>query len=193
MQSLTELVIFLSLLQGCASPQPFIVMSALPNPPHSQSLEASSVAASPGPFQGTKFKLSDYQWQHCILLIFAPSTASSHYRQQMQAWQADVTGTDALLRRYRKGRDLKLVQILGTGESQVDGRSLSSASAERLRQQFGITPEEFAVILVGKDCTEKQRSQTPIDLAMLFRTTLAVSAKQRDTMPMRQQEMRSRQ
>jgi hypothetical protein len=41
------------------------------------------------------------------------------------------------------------------------------------------------VILVGKDGAEKQRSQTPIDLAMLFRTI--------DAMPMRQQEMRSRQ
>ncbi|WP_190510597.1 DUF4174 domain-containing protein [Leptolyngbya sp. FACHB-321] len=65
------------------------------------------------------------------------------------------------------------------------GQSLSSASADRLRQQFGIPPEEFAVILVGKDGTEKQRSQTPVDLELLFRTI--------DAMPMRQQEMRSRQ
>ena len=81
--------------------------------------------------------------------------------------------------------DLKLVQILGTGESRIDGRSLSPASADRLRQQFGIPHEEFTVILVDKDGTEKQRSQTPIDLAMLFRTI--------DAIPMRQQEMRSRQ
>jgi Domain of unknown function (DUF4174) len=185
MQSLTVLVVLLSLLQGCASPQPFIVMSDLPNSPHSQSLEATNVAASPDRFQEIEFKLSNYQWQHRVLLVFAPSTGSANYRQQMQLWEADVTGTDALLRRYRKGRDLKLVQILETGESQVDGRSLSSASAERLRQQFGITPEEFAVILVGKDGTERQRSQTPIDLTALFRTI--------DAMPMRQQEMRSRQ
>lgn len=85
------------------------------------------------------------------------------------------------------------MQILGTGESQVDGRLLSSASTEGLRQQFRIPLEEFAVILVGKDGTEKQRSQTPTDLAMLFRTTIAVPAKQRDAMPMRQQEMNSRQ
>ncbi len=177
MQSLPVLVVLLSLLQGCADLQPLISMSDSPNPPHSQSPEAASVAANPGSFQGTEFKLSDYQWQHRILLVFAPSTDSSHYRQQMQAWQADAAGTD--------DHHLKLVQILGTGESQVDGRSLSSASVEGLRQQFGITPEEFAVILVGKDGTEKQRSQTPIDSTMLFRTI--------DAMPMRQQEMRSRQ
>lgn len=178
MQSLTVLVVLLFLLQGCAYPQPFIAMSDSPDPSHSQSPEVASVAAaSPDRSQGIEFKLSDYQWQHRILLVFASSTDSSQYRQQMQIWQADVAGAD--------DRDLKLVQILGTGESQVDGRSLSSASADRLRQQFGIPPEEFAVILVGKDGTEKQRSQTPIDLAMLFRTI--------DAMPMRQQEMRSRQ
>jgi hypothetical protein len=177
MQSLTGLIVILSLLQSCASPQPFIAMSDSPNPSHAQSLEAANVAATPNRSHRVEFKLSDYQWQHRILLVFAPSTDSSHYRQQMQAWQADLTGTD--------DRNLKLVQILGTGESQVDGRSLSSASTEGLRQQFRIPPEEFAVILVGKDGTEKQRSQTPIDLAMLFRTI--------DAMPMRQQEMNSRQ
>ena len=177
MQSFTVPIVLLSLLQGCAYPQPFIAMSDAPNPPHAQSPKATSVAASPDRSQAIAFKLSDYQWQHRILLVFAPSTGSPQYRQQMQAWQADAAGTD--------NRDLELVQILGTGESQVDGRLLSSASAERLRQQFGITPEEFAVILVGKDGTEKQRSQTPVDLAMLFRTI--------DLMPMRQREIRSRQ
>ncbi|MBC7972944.1 MAG: DUF4174 domain-containing protein [Verrucomicrobia bacterium] len=152
-------------------------MSDSPNPLHSQPLKAANVAASPDRSQEIEFKLSNYQWQHRVLLVFAPSTGSVNYRQQMQLWEADVSGTD--------DRDLKLVQILGTGESQVDGRSLSSASAERLRQQFGIPPEAFAAILVGKDGTEKQRSQTPIDLAVLFRTI--------DAMPMRQREMRSRQ
>jgi hypothetical protein len=125
MQSLTVLVVSLSLLQGCAS-QPFIAMSDSPNPPHSQPPEVASVAASPARSQEIEFKLSDYQWQHRILLVFAPSTDSSQYRQQMQVWQADMAGAD--------DRDLKLVQILGTGESQVDGRSLSSASVEKLRQ-----------------------------------------------------------
>lgn len=177
MQSFTVPVVLLSLLQSCASPQSFIAMSDSPNPPHSQPPEVASIAANPDRSQGIEFKLSNYQWQHRILLVFAPSNGSANYRQQMQAWQADAAGTN--------DRDLKLVQILGTGESQVDGRSINSASADRLRQQFGIISEQFAVILVGKDGTEKQRSQTPIDLTALFRTI--------DAMPMRQQEMRSRQ
>ncbi|MGA7936503.1 MAG: DUF4174 domain-containing protein [Kovacikia sp.] len=117
-------------------------MSDSPNSSHAQSIEAANAAATPNRSHGVEFKLSDYQWQNRILLVFAPSTDSSQYRQQMQAWQADAAGTN--------DRDLKLVQILGNG-----------------------------------DGTEKQRSQAPIDLAMLFRTI--------DAMPMRQQEMRSHQ
>ena len=105
MPSFTVLVVLLSLLQGCAYPQPFIAMSDSPNPPHSQPPEVASVAASPNRSQGIAFKLSDYQWQYRILLLFAPSTGSADYRQQLQAWQADVVGTD--------DRDLKLVANFG--------------------------------------------------------------------------------
>ncbi|MBC7972119.1 MAG: DUF4174 domain-containing protein [Verrucomicrobia bacterium] len=111
------------------------------------------------------------------MLIFAPSKRIPVYQQQVQMWQADRANVNE--------RDLKLVEVLGTGESRVDGKFLSAASVERLRQQFGVPVEEFAVILIGKDGTEKQRSQTPVDVAVLFRTI--------DAMPMRQQEMRSRQ
>ncbi|MBD1870505.1 DUF4174 domain-containing protein [Cyanobacteria bacterium FACHB-471] len=177
MQSLSVFVVLLSLLQGCVYAQPSISMSDSSNLSNSHPSEMDSVAAPSDHSQSVEFNLSDYQWQHRILLVFAPSIGSSDYQQQMQAWQADVAGTDE--------RDLKLVQVWETGESQVNGQPISSASVERLRQQFEITPEEFAVILVGKDGTEKQRSQTPIDLAVLFRTI--------DAMPMRQQEMRSQQ
>ncbi|MBV9387313.1 MAG: DUF4174 domain-containing protein [Chroococcidiopsidaceae cyanobacterium CP_BM_ER_R8_30] len=121
--------------------------------------------------------LSNYQWQNRIVLIFAPSERSPAYQQQIQTWQADKAGI--------RDRDLKLMEVLGTGESRVDGQALTPASAEALRRQFGVTPEEFTVILVGKDGTEKQRSRTPVALASLFRTI--------DAMPMRQQEMRSQQ
>jgi hypothetical protein len=176
MQSLPVLVVFLSLLQGCVDPQPLVSMSDLPKPPQSQASEVASVAATSGRSQGVELRLSDYQWQHRILLVFAPSAGASDYRQQRQIWQADQAGV--------ADRHLKLVEVLGTGESQVDGEPISAASADGLRRQFGVSVEEFAVILVGKDGTEKQRSQAPMDLARLYRTI--------DTMPMRQQEMRSR-
>lgn len=147
------------------------------NNAHSLLSEVASVASTSSRSQEIEFKLSDHQWQHRIVLIFAPSERSPAYQQQIQAWQADEVGV--------RDRDLKLVEVLGTGESRVDGQFMTSASAESLRRQFGVTVEEFVVILVGKDGTEKQRSGTPVTLAMLFRTI--------DAMPMRQQEMRSQQ
>ena len=119
------------------------------------------------------FNLGDQQWQHRILLIFAPSEQSPLYQQQQQAWQSRTEDMQE--------RDLKLVEVLAIGASRVDGQLMSAASADRLRNQFGVAPEDFAVILVGKDGTEKQRFSQPVDLSDIFSTI--------DTMPMRQQEM----
>jgi hypothetical protein len=121
------------------------------------------------------FHLSDHQWQHRVVLVFSPSEQSPAYQQQMQRWQADRQGV--------RDRDLKLVEVVGK-VGRVDGKPITSASVARLWQEFGVKPDEFLVILVGKDGTEKQRSQVPIDLAALFQTI--------DAMPMRQQEMRDR-
>ncbi len=93
----------------------------------------------------------------------------------MQAWESYQTGWQE--------RDLKLVEVLAVGASRVDGQPMTAASAARLRQQFGIDSDAFAVILIGKDGTEKQRERAPIEPVALFRTI--------DAMPMRQQERRS--
>jgi hypothetical protein len=176
MQPLFVLVVLLSLLQACTYSQPLGPMSDSPKTSiHSSHPEPLRIASTPESLE-VRFNLSDYQWQHRIVLIFAPSERSPAYQQQMQQWTADQDGI--------RDRDLKLVEVLGTGESRADGRPMQPASAERLRQQFGVGPEDFVVILVGKDGTEKQRSQSPVEPTMLFRTI--------DAMPMRQQEMRSR-
>lgn len=152
-------------------------MSDLPKPiANSPQPLTLSVASTPNR-EKVAFNLSDHRWQHRIVLIFAPSERSPAYQQQMQQWEAQKEGIH--------DRDLKLVEVLGVGESRVDGQPISPLSADRIRQQFGVAPEEFAVVLVGKDGTEKQREQAPVDPTVLFRTI--------DAMPMRQQEMRSRQ
>ena len=120
------------------------------------------------------FNLSDQQWQHRVLVVFAPSQQSLVYRQQQQAWQSH---TDAM-----QERDLKLVEVLAAGASRADGQLMSAISADQLRNQFGIAPEAFALILIGKDGTEKQRFYRPVDPREVFSTI--------DAMPMRQQEMR---
>ncbi|XGW00378.1 MAG: DUF4174 domain-containing protein [Leptolyngbya sp. BL-A-14] len=151
-------------------------MSNAPDPlmsaPESEPLRVAS-----GPAQSkADFKLSDYQWQHRLVLIFAPTKRSSTYQQQKQLWQAHLAGMQE--------RDLKLVEVLAAGESRVDGHPMTIAAAERLRKQFGIDSEAFAVLLIGKDGTEKQRDKVPVEPEVLFRTI--------DAMPMRQQEQRQK-
>ncbi len=131
----------------------------------------SGLASSTSP--EVVFDLSDQQWQHRVLLVFAPSEQALVYQQQQQAWKAR---TEAI-----KERDLKLVEVLGDVASRVDGYPMSAISADRLRNQFRVAPEAFAVILIGKDGTEKQRFSQPVDLSAVFSTI--------DAMPMRQQEM----
>ena len=58
-------------------------------------------------------------------------------------------------------------------------------SATVLRRHFAVPDDGFAAILVGKDGTEKLRSDTPVTPVTLFAAI--------DAMPMRQQELRDRQ
>lgn len=176
MQQPIGLAVFLLFLQSCVYFKPESLMSKSPaSSLHSSHSEFSSVASSVNPL-AIEFNLSDYQWQYRIMLIFAASERSPAYQQQLAQWE----GAEGM-----QERQLRLVEVWGTGTGRVDGQQISSKSAGCLRQQFGITTEDFAVILVGKDGTEKQRSQVPVDPAMIFRAI--------DAMPMRQQEMRDRQ
>ena len=64
-----------------------------------------------------------------------------------------------------------LVQAIGDG-----------ADARALRTRFRVRPESFAVVLVGKDGTAKDRWAEPVPMGEVFRLI--------DGMPMRQREMR---
>ena len=172
MQRLVAIGSVLFISSACSTPQtiPMSHDSLNTSVPIAASV-INSVATSTQPEM--TFNLSDEQWQHRILLVFAPSEQSPFYQQQQQAWQSRSEGMQE--------RDLKLLEVLATGASRVDGQPMSAASADRLRNQFGVAPEDFAVILVGKDGTEKQRFSQPVDLSDIFSTI--------DAMPMRQQEM----
>lgn len=80
-------------------------------------------------------------------------------------------------------RDLKVVCWLQQGESYAEEMSIGETIAAQIRLQFAVEPEEFAVILVGKDGTQKHRYAHPITAEELLGAI--------DTMPMRQQEMHS--
>ena len=123
----------------------------------------------------TSFSLDRYQWENRLLLVFAPSVKSPPYEAQMQLFgEADSAGFT--------GRDLILFRVLGEGESYAGDERLSSTAADRLRERFEIAPDDFRVILVGKDGGEKRRDTAPVKTSAIF--------DEIDAMPMRQREMR---
>ena len=84
-------------------------------------------------------------------------------------------------------RDQVVLVVVGTGARTIEMRAgaVTQGAApdnEALRERFGVAPDEFAVVLVGKDGGEKLRKNDLLTMRELFATI--------DAMPMRQREMR---
>ena len=78
-------------------------------------------------------------------------------------------------------RQITPLAIIYNNPSPTDAK-LTPTDAEATRRRFSIAPNEFVVILVGKDGGEKLRSSKPISMAKLDETV--------DSMPMRQDEVK---
>lgn len=102
--------------------------------------------------------------------------ANAAYKQQMQLLEGQKANLDH--------RDLLVIKLLAAGTSSIDSQPIDPTDVTQLRSRFNLDRDEFSVILVGKDGTEKRREQTPVELADIF--------TQIDAMPMRQQEMKQR-
>ena len=121
-----------------------------------------------------RFRLRSYQWKQRLLLVFAPSAHSASYLRQRAHY--DLAGEGF------RTRDLLFVSLI-PGETQVVRRQkVDLAAQNELRRQFEIGPDDFAVLLVGKDGGIKLRSEHPVSPDELFPLI--------DSMPMRQQELR---
>lgn len=118
--------------------------------------------------------LEAYKWKNRIILVFAPSSASDAYKREMQEFKGQE---DGLL-----DRDLIILELLENGESRWGDTSLSENVAPRMRRQFDVGEGRFLFILIGKDGSEKLRSNHPVSTSKLFDLI--------DSMPMRQEEMR---
>jgi hypothetical protein len=120
------------------------------------------------------FDLNTYQWKNRLLIVFAPSENSPAYQRQMQLFQGQQAGF--------KERDLLLVELLTESTSRVYGQAIDDTDVARARSRFNVAPQDFQVILVGKDGTAKRRESNPIQPEVIFNEI--------DAMPMRQREMR---
>ena len=118
--------------------------------------------------------LSVYAWQYRPLVVVAPVAQHPKLRQQTLALSATETEmTD---------RNIVLIEIIGSQVYTRHGPRLLQ-SADTLREQLGVDPDQFAVVLMGKDTGIKLRSSSLVDSSEIFALI--------DSMPMRQQEMRS--
>jgi hypothetical protein len=119
------------------------------------------------------------------VLVFSPSPTASFIQQ-----------THILVNGRHEARERKIVLVLlpikeedGSWTQGIDDPGelkvglMSAAEQTAARRRFHIRPNDFTVILIGKDGGEKLRSHQPISLDTL-RSTI-------DAMPMRQEEMKS--
>lgn len=120
--------------------------------------------------------LFDYQWENRLLLIFAPGQQSELYKRQVRELRGDEPGL--------KDRDMKIFNLFAEEGSFVGDQPLMTSEAETLYQQYEIAFDEFAVMLIGKDGTEKLRQHSVLATQKLFAVI--------DAMPMRRREMRQR-
>jgi hypothetical protein len=121
--------------------------------------------------------LDAYRWEARPLLVFAPSIDDDRYEEQRLALSRDFGGLSE--------RDMAVLLMPGDQPLYtLVGPRPEEDIAAALRAAYRIAPEDFAVILVGKDGGEKGRWTSPIEPDEIFSLI--------DSMPMRRQESRSR-
>lgn len=118
--------------------------------------------------------LNKYKWENRVLLLFTPDAENEEYSKQKTDISNNAKGLPE--------RDMVLIDIEGETILRVNGEVQTGQHGKQLRKQFGVAPDAFTILLLGKDGTEKYRSTNAVPLETIY--TLI------DQMPMRQQEMR---
>lgn len=119
--------------------------------------------------------LGDYLWERRPLVVFAPSGNDPRLTETLR----NIDDAQCAFAE----RDMVLAVVVADGSSTLGGAAMAPDQSERLRQQYGVAPDAFAVVLVGKDGGEKWRADNVPDLKVVFSVI--------DGMPMRSREMNS--
>lgn len=117
--------------------------------------------------------LSEYLWKNRLILLFSSQADASLYQRQYDLFRADQPGLDE--------RDLLIFRVLPdrvVNETDAAGTEL----AAKLRKRYQVNNEPFLILLIGKDGSEKMRSDTVVSRDELYALI--------DSMPMRREEMR---
>ena len=128
-------------------------------------LLCTAQTSRPKPLEQT---LRECRWKKRVFLLAAPAADQADFKAQKALLNAEKAGMAA--------RDFIVVEVLYN--------QLSDADQQFLTKKIGVSPPQFAAVLIGKDGGVKAKSSRPIPPANLFGTV--------DKMPMRQAEMRKR-
>ncbi len=117
--------------------------------------------------------LAQYEWQNRPLLVFAPMAQDQRLEETRQLL--------AQTRCQLDGREMIIGIFVMQGQSYLEDSEISSQLAADIRRDYGVSGDQFAVLLLGKDGGVKYRSPEVPNLAEIFALI--------DGMPMRQVEM----
>ncbi len=115
-----------------------------------------------------------YLWEKRVVLIFAPNIKHQFLLKQT-----------ALLDKEKAGvleRDIVVLSFVYDQFVRVNNAVKPHLATRPFYQYFRVEPNEYSVILFGKDGTEKLRQNTPLSINKLFSVI--------DAMPMRQEEIK---
>ena len=118
--------------------------------------------------------LARHQWQHRVVLIFAEAPTTGAVQEQL-----------AVLRKQKEGlaeRDLMIYRVGTETGIMPSGKKLPLQDVLALRQKYAADQPHFRFLLLGKDGTEKWRTDEQASTEELFARI--------DRMPMRRAEMR---
>ncbi|WP_119462214.1 DUF4174 domain-containing protein [Rhodospirillaceae bacterium SYSU D60014] len=121
----------------------------------------------------TESLLQEWYWKNRVLLLFAPRRESIPYQQQVAALDGNRAGLAE--------RDVIVLEAVGDRAIPFGGGLGETLETARLRDSFNIAPDEFQVVLIGEDGTEKLRSAEPIATDRLFQIMDAMPTRQRET------------
>lgn len=118
----------------------------------------------------SRLNLARYRWKKRVLLVFAPNEEDRRFQAQMAQIASQAGGV--------KERGLIVLPILSDGSGIARRRD-----AKMLGRLYNPGSKRFCTVLLGKDGTVKLSESKPVPIGSLFDLI--------DSMPMRQQEMRS--
>ncbi|MFC6223819.1 DUF4174 domain-containing protein [Hymenobacter artigasi] len=121
--------------------------------------------SKPMPLEQT---LREYRWKNRVLLLAAPTADQADFKAQKALLAAEKAGMMA--------RDFVVLEIFYN--------QLSAADQQFLTKKTGISPSQFAAVLIGKDGGVKEKSSRPVEPTTWFNVV--------DKMPMRREEMRKK-